>query len=78
MPSHQTSPFVVRFQHSQHQSDLEHTLFTGDWAGNSYAYTECPGTCADRLIDPANFVVRLHPSRPLSYLQLRLECLMAY
>ncbi|KAJ3576674.1 hypothetical protein NP233_g285 [Leucocoprinus birnbaumii] len=30
--------------------------FCGDWAGNSYASTNCPGTCADRLMDPANFV----------------------
>ncbi|KAH7883608.1 concanavalin A-like lectin/glucanase domain-containing protein [Phlebopus sp. FC_14] len=30
--------------------------FCGDWAGNSYATSGCPGTCADRLMDPANFV----------------------
>ncbi|KIP11973.1 glycoside hydrolase family 16 protein [Phlebiopsis gigantea 11061_1 CR5-6] len=30
--------------------------FCGDWAGNSYATSGCPGTCPDRLIDPANFV----------------------
>ncbi|PFH54498.1 glycoside hydrolase family 16 protein [Amanita thiersii Skay4041] len=29
--------------------------FCGDWAGNSYATSGCPGTCEDRLIDPANF-----------------------
>lgn len=31
--------------------------FCGDWAGNSYATSNCPGTCADRIMDPANFVV---------------------
>ncbi|KAF9533566.1 family 16 glycosyl hydrolase [Crepidotus variabilis] len=30
--------------------------FCGDWAGNSYATSGCPGTCDERLIDPANFV----------------------
>ncbi|KAG5648010.1 hypothetical protein DXG03_007044 [Asterophora parasitica] len=30
--------------------------FCGDWAGNSYATSGCPGTCDDRLMDPANFV----------------------
>ncbi|KAF4615089.1 hypothetical protein D9613_003286 [Agrocybe pediades] len=30
--------------------------FCGDWAGNSYATTNCPGTCLERLMDPANFV----------------------
>ncbi|KAI0307829.1 concanavalin A-like lectin/glucanase domain-containing protein [Multifurca ochricompacta] len=30
--------------------------FCGDWAGNSYATSGCPGTCADRLVDPTNFV----------------------
>ncbi|KAH8102642.1 glycoside hydrolase family 16 protein [Cristinia sonorae] len=29
--------------------------FCGDWAGNSYATSGCPGTCPDRLIDPSNF-----------------------
>ena len=29
---------------------------TGDWAGNSYASRGCPGTCAERIMDPANFV----------------------
>ncbi|KIK06982.1 glycoside hydrolase family 16 protein [Laccaria amethystina LaAM-08-1] len=27
----------------------------GDWAGNSYATSGCPGTCEQRLMDPANF-----------------------
>lgn len=30
--------------------------FCGDWAGNSYATTSCPGTCAERIMDPNNFV----------------------
>src|SRR5258708_5051966 len=30
--------------------------FCGDWAGNSYANSGCPGTCTDRLMDPGNFV----------------------
>ncbi|KDQ63731.1 glycoside hydrolase family 16 protein [Jaapia argillacea MUCL 33604] len=30
--------------------------FCGDWAGNSYATSGCPGTCADRIMDPSNFV----------------------
>lgn len=30
--------------------------FCGDWAGNSYATSGCPGTCDERLMDPANFV----------------------
>ncbi|KAH9475198.1 putative glycosidase C21B10.07 [Psilocybe cubensis] len=29
--------------------------FCGVWAGNSYATSGCPGTCADRIMDPANF-----------------------
>ncbi|KAI0932227.1 hypothetical protein AcW1_000592 [Taiwanofungus camphoratus] len=30
--------------------------FCGDWAGNSYATSGCPGTCTERLMDPGNFV----------------------
>ncbi|KAG1750014.1 glycoside hydrolase family 16 protein [Suillus paluster] len=30
--------------------------FCGDWAGNSYATSGCPGTCENRLMDPTNFV----------------------
>ncbi|KAF8810090.1 glycoside hydrolase family 16 protein [Phlegmacium glaucopus] len=30
--------------------------FCGDWAGSSYATSGCPGTCAERLMDGANFV----------------------
>ncbi|KAF8168078.1 glycoside hydrolase family 16 protein [Crassisporium funariophilum] len=29
--------------------------FCGDWAGNSYATSGCPGTCEERLMDPKNF-----------------------
>lgn len=30
--------------------------FCGDWAGNTYATTKCPGSCPERLRDPKNFV----------------------
>ncbi|KAF8642364.1 hypothetical protein AX16_009633 [Volvariella volvacea WC 439] len=30
--------------------------YCGDWAGNSYATSGCPGTCEERLMDPSNFV----------------------
>jgi hypothetical protein len=30
--------------------------FCGQWAGNSYATSGCPGTCPERLMDPTNFV----------------------
>ncbi|KAG2072673.1 glycoside hydrolase family 16 protein [Suillus decipiens] len=30
--------------------------FCGDWAGNSYATSGCPGTCENILMDPSNFV----------------------
>lgn len=29
----------------------------GDWAGNSYATSGCPGTCQQRLMNPVNFQV---------------------
>jgi len=29
--------------------------FCGDWAGNSYATSGCPGTCEERLQNPKNF-----------------------
>ncbi|KAH9944400.1 glycoside hydrolase family 16 protein [Epithele typhae] len=35
---------------------VNHSIIFGDWAGNSYASSGCPGTCTDRLMDPANFV----------------------
>ncbi|KAG8679182.1 hypothetical protein FRC09_019154, partial [Ceratobasidium sp. 395] len=31
------------------------TTLCGDWAGATYGSAGCPGTCADRLQDPANF-----------------------
>lgn len=31
------------------------TTLCGDWAGATYSSAGCPGTCADRLKDPANF-----------------------
>ncbi|KAG8742443.1 hypothetical protein FRC10_001410 [Ceratobasidium sp. 414] len=31
------------------------TTLCGDWAGATYGSAGCPGTCADRLRDPANF-----------------------
>ncbi|KAF7339449.1 Glycoside hydrolase family 16 protein [Mycena sanguinolenta] len=31
--------------------------FCGDWAGNSYATSGCPGSCSTVLMDPSNFVV---------------------
>ncbi|KZP13508.1 glycoside hydrolase family 16 protein, partial [Athelia psychrophila] len=38
------------------QSIIFDITFCGDWAGNSYATTTCPGTCANQIMDPANFV----------------------
>ncbi|KAJ3814535.1 glycoside hydrolase family 16 protein [Lentinula aff. lateritia] len=29
--------------------------FCGDWAGNSYATSGCPGTCSEQLMEPSNF-----------------------
>ncbi|KAI6031810.1 concanavalin A-like lectin/glucanase domain-containing protein [Pisolithus microcarpus] len=33
-----------------------HSIVFGDWAGNSYATSGCPGTCEEILTDPGNFV----------------------
>ncbi|KAJ6575141.1 glycoside hydrolase family 16 protein [Mycena capillaripes] len=30
--------------------------FCGDWAGNTYETSGCPGSCSTRLMDPSNFV----------------------
>ncbi|KAG2015586.1 glycosyl hydrolase family 16 [Coprinopsis cinerea AmutBmut pab1-1] len=30
--------------------------FCGDWAGNTYEAAGCPGSCRERLMNPANFV----------------------
>lgn len=32
------------------------TTLCGDWAGTSYEAAGCPGTCAERVADPASFV----------------------
>ncbi|KAI0004307.1 glycoside hydrolase family 16 protein [Russula compacta] len=39
-----------------HSIIFEDITFCGDWAGNSYATSGCPGTCPQRLMDPSNFV----------------------
>lgn len=43
---------------------LTDVTFCGDWAGNSYADSGCPGTCSDRLLDPNNFVVSILLQKP--------------
>ncbi|THV04929.1 glycoside hydrolase family 16 protein [Dendrothele bispora CBS 962.96] len=43
-------------QYFANHSIIFDITFCGDWAGNSYATSECPGTCPERLQDPANFV----------------------
>lgn len=30
-------------------------LVCGDWAGNTYGQSGCPGTCAQRVMQPGNF-----------------------
>ncbi|KAG1864180.1 glycoside hydrolase family 16 protein [Suillus subalutaceus] len=35
---------------------VNHSIIFGDWAGNSYATSNCPGTCESILMDPANFI----------------------
>src|ERR1700761_710400 len=53
----QISHFVVRFFFcKQFMAWTALTLAQGDWAGNSYATSGCPGTCAERIQDPSNFV----------------------
>ncbi|KAL9716224.1 hypothetical protein Ac2012v2_000670 [Leucoagaricus gongylophorus] len=42
-------------QYFSNHSIIFDITFCGDWAGNSYTST-CPGTCAERLMDPDNFV----------------------
>ncbi|TFY80118.1 hypothetical protein EWM64_g3892 [Hericium alpestre] len=44
------------FQYFANHSIIFDITFCGDWAGNSYATSGCPGTCSDRLMDPSNFV----------------------
>ncbi|KAI9460851.1 concanavalin A-like lectin/glucanase domain-containing protein [Lactarius psammicola] len=43
-------------QYFKNHSIIFDITFCGDWAGNSYATSGCPGTCPDRLMDPTNFV----------------------
>ncbi|KAI9445170.1 glycoside hydrolase family 16 protein [Lactarius indigo] len=43
-------------QYFKNHSIIFDITFCGDWAGNSYATSGCPGTCSDRLVDPTNFV----------------------
>lgn len=38
-----------------HTLQLDTTL-CGDWAGSAYASSGCPGTCAERVADPSNFL----------------------
>ncbi|KAF6757849.1 hypothetical protein DFP72DRAFT_1110736 [Ephemerocybe angulata] len=38
--------------------------FCGNYAGNNYNASQCPGTCAERLADPANLIVRAPRSVP--------------
>ncbi|KAK7058947.1 hypothetical protein VNI00_001571 [Paramarasmius palmivorus] len=42
-------------QYFKNHSIIINITFCGDWAGNSYATSGCPGTCAERLKNPANF-----------------------
>ncbi|KAJ8522535.1 hypothetical protein ONZ45_g901 [Pleurotus djamor] len=42
-------------KHFVNQAIIFDITFCGDWAGNSYATSGCPGTCPDRLMDPTNF-----------------------
>lgn len=43
-------------QYFNKQSVVFDITFCGDWAGNSYATSGCPGSCEERLRDPRNFV----------------------
>ncbi|KAI9508757.1 glycoside hydrolase family 16 protein [Russula earlei] len=51
----------------QNHSIIFDITFCGDWAGNSYATSGCPGTCPDRLMNPANFV---NASWSINYLKV--------
>jgi len=52
VPTH-CGPFSDFFMNMSIVFDM---TFCGDWAGNSYATSGCPGTCAERLVEPSNFV----------------------
>ena len=58
-------------------------LPVGDWAGSSYATSGCPGTCSERLMEGANFVVsqkNTHNANMLFFIHdvTLLECDMEY
>jgi len=42
-------------QYFANHSIIFDITFCGDWAGNSYASTTCPGSCDERLMNPTNF-----------------------
>jgi hypothetical protein len=57
---------------------ISFTYILGDWAGNSYATSGCPGTCPQQLMDPNNFVVSiLHLCCP-SFCNDFIECIMEH
>jgi len=43
-------------EYFQNHTVIFDITFCGDWAGNSYATSGCPGTCSNILMDPTNFV----------------------
>ena len=52
--------------------------FCGDWAGNDYATSGCPGTCPERLMDPTNYNVSLPLVECSTFLTYRSECHLGY
>ncbi|KAF9533563.1 concanavalin A-like lectin/glucanase domain-containing protein [Crepidotus variabilis] len=46
----------------------------GAWAGNSYATTNCPGTCDQRLTEPSNFI---NSSWSINYLKTYKKVVLA-
>lgn len=43
-------------EYFQNHTIIFDITFCGDWAGNTYNSSGCPGTCAEVLLNPANFV----------------------
>jgi len=43
------------YQFLQSQTIVFDTTLCGDWAGNAYGSSGCPGTCAQQVMDPNNF-----------------------
>jgi len=43
-------------EYFQNHTIIFDITFCGDWAGNTYNSSGCPGTCAEVLLDPTNFV----------------------